>query len=163
MLENKFSLRRGGWGLIWPARSSQDERGASLIEVLVSIGLLAVAVVLLGSGATLWQSGLWWPAQRLERVISVSEDLSRWPFSPIPICRDEDLLTWWEELIHGQTEQWSAPEMWSGEQGWLPISGSECSAFPTGEVSVIKLRLGSVDTGLAEIGLEEVVVRVSRS
>jgi hypothetical protein len=163
MLEGKFSVRRDGRGLLSTARPPHGERGASLIEVLVSIGILAVAVVLLGSGATLWQSGLQWPAQRIERVISVSEDLSRWPFSPIPICGEEDLVTWWEGLTQGQTEQWSAPEIWAGEQGWLPISGSECSAFPTGEVSVIRLRLGSIDMGSSEIGLAEIVLTVSRS
>jgi hypothetical protein len=167
-MEMKFPVQQKVLNLVAVTLSSDGERGASLVEVLVSIGILSMAIVLLGSAATLWQSGLRWPVDRMERVISVSEDLSRWPLSPIPICEDEQLLTWWEQLTDGQVEQWSAPAIWAGEQGWLPISDSECSAFPAGEISVIKLHLGPVppglaEIGLAEIGLAEIVLAVSRS
>ena len=120
-----------------------------MIEVLVAIGLLASAVLLLGSGANLWQAGLRWPAQRFEQMHLLREDLALWPAEPSEICGSGDSVDsedWLSQITMMHTQQWGSPELWVPDQGWMPISGQTCSAIPSAAVSVIKVANAQLET-----------------
>jgi hypothetical protein len=131
----------------WPRNTGRD-RGASLIEVLVAISLLAAAVLLLGSGATLWQVGLRWPAERFEMIHGQREDLSRWPAHPLVICGDGDPEDWWTHISQSGRNEWSVTEIWVTGYGWMEASGATCAEIPVGTVSAIKVRGPHLETVL---------------
>lgn len=129
------------------------EQGASLTEVLVATGLLAAAVLLLGSGATLWQTGVRWPVQRYEQIRSLQDDLALWPAHPLEICGVDDPEDWWTQISQDHEGDWGAPEIWVTDQGWVAISGGDCAGIPTHRVSAIRTSAYQLET----------VVLVSRS
>jgi hypothetical protein len=117
-----------------------------MIEVLVAIGLLASAVVLLGSGANLWQTGLRWPVQRFDQLHLLRQDLALWPAEPWEICGSSDSEDWLSQITVAHTQQWGSPEIWVPAQGWMPISGQTCSVIPAATASVIKVVNAHLET-----------------
>jgi len=112
----------------------------------VAIGLLAAAVLLLGSGSTLWQAGLRWPAQRFEQIHALRTELSHWPAYPLEICGTGDPQDWWVQIAPSEDNEWVPAEIWVIDQGWVEISGSSCEEIPPEAVSVIKIRSPHLET-----------------
>lgn len=139
-------------------RVQGPERGASLTEVLVATGLLAAAVLLLGSGASLWQTGLQWPVERYEQIHLLQADLALWPAEPLEICGVDDPEEWWTQISQHHKANWGSPEIWVTDQGWVAIPWDNCAGIPPDRVSVIRASV----IRASEYRLETVVL-VSRS
>jgi hypothetical protein len=122
------------------------ERGESMVEVVVAIFLLAASVVLLGAGASLWQSGMRWATERYEKILVLHSDLVLWPPEPQAICGVDEPKIWWEQISFEQSLRWDQPVVWVIDQGWIPIPTDSCDWIATGEVHVIKIRSELLDT-----------------
>jgi hypothetical protein len=132
-------------------RESQPvaQSGESMVEAVVALLLLAAGVMLLGSGASLWQTGTQWSVARYEAIRVANADLALWPPEPQEICGLGEPEAWWEQMTSAHSLRWDQPEVWTSEQSWMAVPIDSCEWIASGEVRVIKLRGELLDTVLS--------------
>jgi hypothetical protein len=145
MLKGFMRPRRG----VQPESLPVAQSGESMVETVVAIFLLAAAVMLLGSGASLWQTGTQWSVARYEAIRVANVDLALWPPGPQEICGLEEPEAWWEQITRDHTLRWDQPAVWMSEEGWMAVPADSCEWIAIGEVRMIKLRGELLDTVLS--------------
>jgi hypothetical protein len=126
-----------------------NERGASILEVVVSIFLLAAAGVVLGAGSTLWQIGTRWSTDRYGALATMHNEMGSWPPEPLNICGGAESENWWQQISTGGTLDWGTPVAWTAGHGWAEIPTDDCTWIEEGQIRLIKIATDFLETVVA--------------